>query len=86
MKGKRQRPGVHRQDRPGMAQGKRGPDPEHRTGQPVAVRLCGELPRTLPGRMPEPEAAPQGDRGPGGHRGLPPGPQPTQAAQPAGLL
>jgi len=81
----RQRARVHRQHRPRLAQRKRGPDPVYRTRQSMAEWLCGELPRTLPGRMPEPGAAPCADRSPGGHWGLSSGVQPTQAAQPIGL-
>jgi hypothetical protein len=55
------------------------------TGQPVAERFRGKPPRKLSGRIPEPVTAPHPDRSPGGHRGLPSGVQPPQAAQPVGL-
>ncbi len=60
-------------------------DDLHRSGQPLAERLRGELPRTLPRRVPQPGATLDAHRGAGRRRRLPPALQPLSPARQARL-
>jgi len=81
----RQRLGIHREDRATMAERKPDQDDLHRAGQPVAERVCGEFPWTVPGRMLEPGTTVDLDGSAGGGGRLPGEIQPGETAQSAGL-
>ena len=63
---KRQRERVYCQDRAAMACREPGQDHLHRSRQPMAERVRGKLPRTLPRRMPEPGTTLDAYRSPSG--------------------